>query len=191
MHGLRSKAKAQVGRLLRILLLRLGAVSANSGRTLRRTGRGLLLCVTSNDQRVEPSLARLVRELAHQLAGVVATSRRDSCWFVCSCICSSRDLDHRPHLEGHGVHIEREAVQSHALPIHRPLLSCDDRSSLRVGHGGHFHRHLWMDFLGRVYCRRERAHMVGHRADMGEVLLVREPDLAQLSQLEGKSEQNQ
>ena len=27
-------------------------------------------------------------------------------------------------------------------------------------------------FLGPVHCGRERAHMVGHRADMGEVLLV-------------------
>ena len=27
---------------------------------------------------------------------------------------------------------------------------------------------LWVDFLGPVHCRRERAHMVGHRADMGE-----------------------
>jgi len=29
----------------------------------------------------------------------------------------------------------------------------------------------WMDFLGRAHCRRERAHMVGHGADMGKVLL--------------------
>ena len=30
-----------------------------------------------------------------------------------------------------------------------------------------------MDIFGRAHCRRERAHMVGHREDMGEVLLVR------------------
>jgi hypothetical protein len=35
-----------------------------------------------------------------------------------------------------------------------------------------------MDFFGHVHCRRERAHMVGHRAGMGEVLLVGEPDVA-------------
>jgi len=45
MHRLRNKAEAEGGRLLRVLLLRLGALSANSGGTLRRIGRGLLLRV--------------------------------------------------------------------------------------------------------------------------------------------------
>src|SRR2546422_8568580 len=44
-------------------------------------------------------------------------------------------------LDGNGVSIEREAVQSHALPLHRSLLSCDDRTCVRVGHGRRFRRH--------------------------------------------------
>ena len=72
---------------------------------------------------------------------------------------------------GHSVHIEREAVQSHPLPLHWPLLSCDDRTCGSVRHRGRFRRNLWMDFFGRIHCRRQRAHMVGHRADMGQVLL--------------------
>jgi hypothetical protein len=43
--------------LLRVLLLRLGAVSANSGSARRRTGCCFLLCVTGDDQRIDPSHA--------------------------------------------------------------------------------------------------------------------------------------
>ena len=71
MHRLWHKAKAQIGRLLRVLLLWLGAMSANSGSTLRRTGCDLLLCVTGDDQRTDPNRARLARQWAHQFAGVV------------------------------------------------------------------------------------------------------------------------
>ena len=39
MHGLRYKAEAQIGRLLRVLFLRLGAVSAHSGSARGRAGR--------------------------------------------------------------------------------------------------------------------------------------------------------
>jgi hypothetical protein len=104
MHRLRNKAEAEGWRLLRVLLLRLRAVPANSGSALRRTGCSLLLCLTGDDQRADQNLARLAREYAHQFAGVVAPSRSHSCGSVCSCICSRRDLDHRPHLGGHSVH---------------------------------------------------------------------------------------
>ena len=135
MHGLRHKAKAQGGRLLRVLFLRLGSVSANSSSARRRAGCCLLLCVAGDDQHADPNLAPLAWQCAHQLAGVVDAQSSHSCRFVCSCVCSRRDLDHRRHLDGHGVPIEREAVQSHALPLHRPLLSCDDRTCVRIGHG--------------------------------------------------------
>jgi len=54
MHRLRNKAEAEGGRLLRVLLLRLSALSANSGGTLRRIGRSLLLRV-----------ARAISDLRH------------------------------------------------------------------------------------------------------------------------------
>lgn len=69
MHRLRHEAEA--GRLLRVLFLRLRAMSANSGSTLRRTGCGILLCVTGDDQRADPNRARLAWQCAHLLAGVV------------------------------------------------------------------------------------------------------------------------
>jgi hypothetical protein len=44
MQRLRNEAKAEVGRLLRVLLLWLGAVPAHSGGALRRERRIILLC---------------------------------------------------------------------------------------------------------------------------------------------------
>ena len=69
--GCGTKLKPKSGRLLRVLLLRLGAVSANSSSTLRRIGCYLLLCVTGDDQRTDPNLARLAWQCTHQLAGMV------------------------------------------------------------------------------------------------------------------------
>jgi hypothetical protein len=57
--------------LLRILLLRLSAVSANSSSARWRTGCCLLLCVTGDDQRADPNLARLAGQYAHQPVGVM------------------------------------------------------------------------------------------------------------------------
>ncbi len=68
MHRLRHKAEAQGGRLLRFLFLRLGAVSADSSSARRRTGCCLLLCVTGDDQRADPNLARLAWQCAYQPA---------------------------------------------------------------------------------------------------------------------------
>jgi hypothetical protein len=47
-----------------------------------------------------------------------------------------------------------------------------------LGHGGRVHRDLWMDSLGMFMVGRARAHMVGHSAGMGEILLVGEPEVA-------------
>jgi hypothetical protein len=63
--GLRNKAKAKVGRLLRVLLLRLGALSADSSSARRQAACCLLLCVTGDDQRADPNLARLAWQRAH------------------------------------------------------------------------------------------------------------------------------
>jgi len=60
MHRLRHKIKAEGRRLLRVLLLWLSAVSANSGSPLRRTRRRLLLLVTAmNTARARSSRNRL------------------------------------------------------------------------------------------------------------------------------------
>jgi hypothetical protein len=48
MHRLRHKAEAEGGRLLRVLFLRLSAVSANSSGARRRARRCMLLCLASS-----------------------------------------------------------------------------------------------------------------------------------------------
>jgi hypothetical protein len=58
---------------------------------------------------IQPS-RDLAWQCTHQLAGVVDAKGSDSCRFVCPCIFSRRDLDHRPHLDGHSAHAECEAV---------------------------------------------------------------------------------
>ena len=59
MHWLRSAVTAEGGRLLRVLLLRLGAVSTNAERILYRAGRCFMLYGISYGQRYHPTLARL------------------------------------------------------------------------------------------------------------------------------------
>jgi len=77
-------------------------VSADSSRARGRTGR-VLLWVTDDDQRADTKSRATGWQSAHQFAGVVAPTAAICCRFVCSCICSDRDLDHRPRLDGHGV----------------------------------------------------------------------------------------
>jgi hypothetical protein len=50
MHRLRQKAKAKAGRLLRVLLVWVGAVPAGSGRALGRERHGLLLHGLDNSE---------------------------------------------------------------------------------------------------------------------------------------------
>src|SRR5216684_1462155 len=68
MHRLQHKAKAQVGRLLRVLFLRLGAVSTDSGPARRRAGRGVVLCLVGDEQPDDANLARLAQQQTHQFA---------------------------------------------------------------------------------------------------------------------------
>ncbi len=58
MHWLRHKAEAEARRLLRVLLLRFGAVSANSSPARRRARRRVVLCLVDRDQRADLAGAR-------------------------------------------------------------------------------------------------------------------------------------
>jgi hypothetical protein len=59
MHELWSAVTAEGGRLLRVLLLRLGTLPADAERTLRRARRCFVLYCVSYGQRYYPTLARL------------------------------------------------------------------------------------------------------------------------------------
>ena len=77
MHRLRHKAKAQVGRLLRVLFLWLGAVSTNSDAARRRVGCSVVLCLVGNEQNDGGHLARLARQQKHQRTRVVVSICRN------------------------------------------------------------------------------------------------------------------
>src|SRR5438105_4703337 len=55
MHWLRHKAETKIRRLLRVLFLRLGALSASSSSARWRIGGCLLLCVTGDGQSTDQS----------------------------------------------------------------------------------------------------------------------------------------
>jgi hypothetical protein len=106
MHRLRRDAAAEVGRLLRVLFLRLGIVSANSGRALGGDRPGFLLCGVVPHGRRGPKFKRLVAQPAHQSVGVVDST-------VDADAGSSHDLDRRASLDGDGVHAECAAMRTH------------------------------------------------------------------------------
>jgi hypothetical protein len=105
MFRLWHKAKAQVRRLLRVLFLRLGALSANSANTLRRTGCSLLLCVTGDGQHAPTQAARDWLGSLHSslLAWWMPKAAILAGLFVPVSVRAVIDLDHRPHLDGHSV----------------------------------------------------------------------------------------
>ena len=71
MHGLRDEAAAEAGRLLRILLLWLGTLPADSGRAFGRDRSVSLLRGLRHGRRFDPILTRLAWQRAHQRFGVV------------------------------------------------------------------------------------------------------------------------
>jgi hypothetical protein len=96
MHRLRHEAKAQVGRLLRVLLVRVGAVSTNSGAARGEPKCGVALCLIGNEQSgLIPSRHQFARwwiPLAAIVVGLfVPVSLRTA------------ELGHRSRLDGCGV----------------------------------------------------------------------------------------
>jgi hypothetical protein len=104
MHRLWRGASAEARRLLRVLFLWLGTVSANSGRAFGRDRPGFLLCGVIPHGKRGPKLTRLAAQPAHQPVGVVDSSGRDACRSVRPGAGSNRHLDHRAHLDGDGVY---------------------------------------------------------------------------------------
>ena len=67
MYRLRGEAAAEGRRLLRVLLLRLGTLSADPGRACGRTGSGFLLCGLSRGQHFRAILTRLAWQCPHNM----------------------------------------------------------------------------------------------------------------------------
>jgi len=139
--------------LLRVLFLRLGAVSTNSGPARRRARRRIVLCLTGHVQPDDAHLARLAQQQTHQFARVVDSTCRNPCRSVHSSIAANCRLGHRSWLDGCGVHAECATLQSHALPLHRTLLSGHDRARDGARCGARYRRSTWMGLFGRDHPR--------------------------------------
>ncbi len=170
LRGLRCASKAEGRRLLRVLFLRLRALSADSGRAIGRGWRSFLLCrVSPHGRRYRSKLSRLAAHPAHQPFSLVDSSSRDPCRSARPDAGSSRHLDHGALLDGNGVHFECKALRTYPLPLHGTLLSSHDRPGTGAGIRYRFCRLLRMACFGGSYSRRKQDHLVGYRAGLGKV----------------------
>jgi hypothetical protein len=169
MHRLRGEAAAERRRLLRVLLLWLGTLSADPGRAFERNRSGFLLRGLGRGQHFRPILTRLAWQYPHQPAGVVGASRGHACRIVPPTTRSCRRLDRCAHLDGLGVYLECKTVRTYALSLHRAVLSRDDRSGACDCFQRCLCQYLCVDCIGRCYRRRQRDHLVGHRASVGKI----------------------
>jgi hypothetical protein len=94
-----------------------------------------------------------------QLISVVASSRGNTCQFACSDPGSRNHLDRGSPLDGHSVCPKRQTLRPHALPLHRALLSRDDRA--RAWPRRHFLGHLRVDWARGRDRRRKPLDLVG------------------------------
>ena len=172
-HRLRRDAAAEAGRLLRVLFLRLGSVPADPGRAVGWDGRRFLLWRIAGQ--TMSSAARAigcgVRTRTCLRGGFLRAP------FFCQPVrarpCSNRYLDCCADLDGNGVHSQCKTVRTHTLSVHRAVLLDHAHSCARAGFGGHFARFVCMDCARRRHYPRRQDHLVGDRASVGKILLVR------------------
>ena len=131
---------------------------ARRSRPNGRVRRAPLRAVPDNHhgKRCRPKLARLARQPSHERVGMVDSERGDRCGSFRPPTRASRDMDHRAHLDGYGVHSQFKAVRTDPLPLHGPLLSRDDRTGARACFGRRFRRRrLCMAFIGGSHSWRK------------------------------------
>jgi len=75
--------------LLRVLFIRLGALSTDSSPARRRAWRRLMLCLVGDEQPDDGYLARLARQQTHEFACVVDSTCRNLCRSVRSGIAAN------------------------------------------------------------------------------------------------------
>jgi hypothetical protein len=134
----------------------------------RQCRLNLRLAVARRDH--NSNLSRLAREHVEQSNCMVASSRGVASRPARSGASSCNHLDCDPRLDGRRLHCEQLALWSHALPLHRPVLSGDDCAGYCSCR--HFVGYLPMDCVGRRCRRREQIDLVGDRASVGEILIA-------------------
>jgi hypothetical protein len=121
-----------------------------------------------------PQHARLGAKHAHERACVVDSFNCRSCRPVRTCPVSNGYLDRCAGLDGSGMHSQCKEVRTHPLPLHRPLLSRDDRAGRCAWFWLRLRRYLRLGSLSRVHSPRKRYPVVGDRACLGQILLSQE-----------------
>jgi hypothetical protein len=116
-------------------------------------------------------LTRLATKPTNKHTRVVDSLGRRYCQSVRVCPCSNGYLDRCAKLDGNGVHSQRKAVRPHSLPLHRPLLSRNERASSCAWFWRRLHRNLRLAGIGSRHSARKQAPLVGDRACLGQILL--------------------
>lgn len=159
--------------MLRVLLLWLSALSADSGRAVGRDQHGTLLSgVIPHGKRCGDKLTRLAAQPARQSVSLVDPSRRLSCplfapvsvraalwviaviWMGTACILNARRC-RRTHCRYTGPYY---------LVMIAPVLVLAS-GIVSTGYGG------WAP-IGCSHACRQQGHLVVHRAGVGDVVLV-------------------
>jgi hypothetical protein len=110
-HRLRRDAAAEARRLLRVLLLRVGAMPADSSRAFGRDRRGLLLRgVGHRARRRRCKHARLVAQAAHKPVSLVNSAGRNRRQPRYPIIGASCSVGRRAYLDGQRVHPQCNAL---------------------------------------------------------------------------------
>jgi hypothetical protein len=86
----------------------------------------------------------LARQRSYQPIGMGPSPSRNAGWIVHERSFADGYLDRSPRLDGDRVLLKRSTVQSHALPLHRPLLPCRGHSGCHRGHGRPSPWPLWL-----------------------------------------------
>jgi len=160
LHRLRAASQTQARRLLRVLFFRVGRVPVDA-----RSAGYSCDCLP----RASPDEGRLGRGCAHQRARLVAA---DGCGFRRAASPGSSSRGHmgrHVRLDGRSLHPQLPTLRAHALPLHRAVLSGDDRSRAGARDRTRFDNSHRMVRHRSHDPAREQAYQVGDGAGLGQV----------------------
>ena len=127
----------------------------------------LLRAVESDDRPRSSKLGRLAAKPTRQSARVVDSPSGHCCWSVCAGCCSRCNLDRRADLDGSCLHPQCQAVRSHPLPLHRPILSRDDCTNVCVRLQLPVREFAWLVDISLRYLAWKQAPVVRKRVGVG------------------------
>ncbi len=123
-------------------------------------------------RRYSRNITRLAAKPPHRRAGVVNSSGCHHRRTISPRLASNCRLDMRARLDGNRVHLERKAVRTHALPVHRAVLSCGNCACSRARYRHPPCRRARVVSIGSNHSAGSQAHLVGDRAVLGKILVA-------------------